>query len=102
MNKSDLEESKRFFNYRYQTEKDRDIKNFIGQLESLVEEIKFESHMDFRRSFEERVHDFKKKNDKYPTIHFDQNVLKWLLWSLYSSILCLVDNCSNNFNQLRL
>jgi hypothetical protein len=76
MNKLDLEESKRFFNHRYQTEKDRDIKNFIGQLESLVEEINFESHMDFRRSFEERVHDFKKKNDKYPTIHFDQNILK--------------------------
>jgi hypothetical protein len=75
MNKSDIEESKRFFNHRYQTEKDRDIKKFIGQLESLVEEINFESFMHFRKTFEDRVFDFKKENGRVSIAYLENSKL---------------------------
>jgi hypothetical protein len=73
MNKSELEESKKFLNHRYETEKDRETKNYIAQLYSLFEDMEFDNHMQFRGAVDERLSDFRKKNGKYPSCQFDQN-----------------------------
>jgi hypothetical protein len=73
MNKSELEESKQFLNHRYETEKDKETKNYITQLYSLFEDMEFDNYMQFRGAVDERLSDFRKKNGKYPSSQFDQN-----------------------------
>jgi hypothetical protein len=75
MNKSELEDGKRFLKHRYESENDRDIKNYIRQLDPLLEEMQNESFMQFRGTFEDLVNDFKKKNGKVNIAYLENSKL---------------------------
>jgi hypothetical protein len=75
MNKSELEDGKRFLNNRYESEKDRDTKNYIRQLDSLLEEMQNESFMQFRGTFEDLVNDYKKQNGKVNIAYLENSKL---------------------------
>lgn len=71
-----FERCKEFFRSRYENENDKDVRNYYEELNSSFNENDFQDYMKFRGKVEQLIHDFKKKNDKYPTVQFDQNVLK--------------------------
>lgn len=75
MRESELENRRSFLNHRYQSEKDRDVKNYIRQLDFLLEEMQNESYMAFRGRIDELVAIYNRENGKVNIAYLENSKL---------------------------